>query len=878
MSNSTRKASTISAGLEEWVLNSVDQNLQNLCIKTFLEKNIITVDDLLLNHSCSDIDSFEDIPLALKATLKFAIVQCKNKRKDKRKVEGLYESIDSSISSSNSSSPWSSSDTLSPKRICMTPLSPVSKISNRSFTPNYLYASHCDSSFQSDVQDSLDVSVLEKQFKQLELNELNFSAEQAQTMDLIKQGKNVFITGGAGVGKSFLIREAVSYLENEKRKNVAVLAPTGVAALNVNGQTMHSWFGLGIPRFYKDFARVFGKQAKERIRAAEVLVIDEISMVSGEFLDFFELSITLVRNYEYLLGNDLVDLPVKITKELLRSRWDQRNALSILKPFDGLQIIFVGDFYQLPPVEDDSRNSEVTKYFLNNALNLKNDDDDSDGQYDEENEKDELTQIANDLFGNRGYAFQSFCFERSNIYFCGLNTVFRQTDKNFISILNRIRTGEAMTEEEKSIADRIPRCLPDIIVQGGHSIKATKLFCTNNEKDKLNNAELSKIPPRDPFQYNAIDTYVLDEECMKKIEKRYGKTPEREKRINTLKVILKERSKMFLEKNKVRRKLLLKKNAQVMLLWNINPWEGLANGSRGVVIGFKNCDVHIEEIKGRIETLTARLRSITEIFKYEKMWVSAKEQLETESDIQHNTVLKEEGEKKYIQNLQEKNRLMLILEREFGNDNPLQKAHNRLEKYEESLENLKQYQERDTSVVLPICRFRNRLKKPIIIEPQRSEYPVHRVGITIRTQIPLALAWGITIHKSQGLTLDYMSVSLRKTFADGQAYVALSRATGLDSLAISDGIPNYRLQVSPVVAKFYGLNSAQAVLTTCSTGSIPLWITMKSVCLCKCSQPCKRDVISVEDRRYLQFRCNAVALGYSTVACDYNLVVDELEN
>ena len=188
--------------------------------------------------------------MALKATLKFAIVQCKNKRKDKRKVEGLYESIDSSISSSNSSSPWSSSDTLSPKRICMTPLSPVSKISNRSFTPNYLYASHCDSSFQSDVQDSLDVSVLEKQFKQLELNELNFSAEQAQTMDLIKQGKNVFITGGAGVGKSFLIREAVSYLENEKRKNVAVLAPTGVAALNVNGQTMHSWFGLGIPRFY----------------------------------------------------------------------------------------------------------------------------------------------------------------------------------------------------------------------------------------------------------------------------------------------------------------------------------------------------------------------------------------------------------------------------------------------------------------------------------------------------------------------------------------------------------------------------------------------------------------------------------------------------
>ena len=645
MSDKTAKADTISPGLEEWVLNSVDQNLQNLCIKTFLEKNILTLEELLFNRSCSDIDSFGDIPLALKATLKFAIVQFKNKRKDKRKVEGLYESIDSSISSSNSSSPWSHSGSLSPKRICMTPLSPVSKISNSSFTPNYLYASHCDSSFQSDGQDSLDVSVLEKQFKRLEIDELNFSEEQAKTMGLIKEGKNVFITGGAGVGKSFLTREAVSYLEKEQGKRVAVLGPTGVAALNVNGHTLHSWAGIGVPRLYKDFARVFGKEAKERIRAAEVLVIDEISMVSGELLDFFELSITLVRNYDYLLVNELIDVPVKISKQLLTSRWDQRNALSILKPFDGLQVIFVGDFYQLPPVEEDSRNSEVTNVFLNNALKLNNDDDDSDDRDGEENEKNELSQIENDLFSNRGYAFQSFCFERSNIHFCGLNKVFRQKDKDFIAILNRIRKGEAMTEAEKSIADSIPRYLPDILVQGGHSIKATKLFCTNNEKDKLNNAELSKIPPRDPLKYNALDSYELDEGAMKKISKRYANTPEFEERIDTLKAILKERSKMFLEKNKFRRKLLLKKNAQVMLLWNINPAQGLANGSRGVVVGFKNCDVHIEEIKGRIEALTTRLRDITEIFKFERMLESSNEHLEADSDLQHDAVMNEERKK-----------------------------------------------------------------------------------------------------------------------------------------------------------------------------------------------------------------------------------------
>ena len=121
-----------------------------------------------------------------------------------------------------------------------------------------------------------------------------------------------------------------------------------------------------------------------------------------------------------------------------------------------------------------------------------------------------------------------------------------------------------------------------------------------------------------------------------------------------------------------------------------------------------------------------------------------------------------------------------------------------------------------------------------------------------------------------------MSVSLRRTFADGQAYVALPR-NRVNSLAISDGIPN-PIACQSCCCKFYGINSAQAALNTCSIGSIPLWITMKSVCLCKCNQPCKRDVITVEEKRFLRYHCNAVALGYSTVACDYDLLVDEMDN
>ncbi len=934
--NTFFQQNTISGALDEWISLHINSKIINQCQKAFLENKIFTLEDLLYSKTCKDVESLP-LPESVINTLKNEIM-----KNNKRKARGLYDQSNTSVSSSNSSNSDFWSDTSSPKRICLTPLSPISNISVSSHTPPYFHSLNksdvsYDSSFcissNSGGQDSLSVSQLEMQFKELHIEEVNLSEEQNYAFDLIKQGKNVFITGSGGVGKSLLVREAVTYLKTVKQKEVVVLAPTGIAALNINGKTLHSWAGIGVPRLYKDFGKVWGNDAKERIRRAEVVIIDEISMVSGELLDFFELSLTLVRQYEELKRAGTIDQHVRIDKSLLLSRWDPTNILSSLKPFDGMQIIFVGDFYQLPPVQKDLMKDQVTQRYLNKILEMEEENNNNNDQSDDDDD-DEKAKIADELFGGRGYAFQSYCFEKSKIYFCELKTVFRQKDKLFVAILNRVRRGEKMTNEEQCIVDRIPKMLPDITVQGGHNIKATQLFCTNFEKDKLNNDELSKIPPRLPQEYCAVDKYVLDEKRVNKLREKYTNNisnAQYQNGLQKLKTILTDRSRNFTEKNKFRKKLLLKKSAQIMLLWNLNPEDGLVNGSRGVVIGFKRRDAHIAYLQGKVDALESHLQIILDHGGYDE--VNNQKQSDDDdkdgsqrdrynidsnnlsnrnenqggyidiaeatsklslggtgtSKIQNHTLeVYQDTKTMQIELMKARNNAMIALEKEFGNEMPMEKALKRINKYKQSIENLITFngRENDNNANLPICRFKNRLNKPTVIEPQNIRYEVNHVGTVTRTQIPLALAWGITIHKSQGLTLDYVSVTLRKTFSDGQAYVALSRATGLDSLAISDGLPNYRIQVNPLVGRFYGLNTFNTEPNTCCTTGIPLWDAQKVVYFCKCKKPCKRAVIRANEqnqfntkddnlcKRLIKYNCGS----NSSNCCDYEYIVNELDN
>lgn len=159
---------------------------------------------------------------------------------------------------------------------------------------------------------------------QLEIND-----EFAQAVDLIENSRqHLFITGKAGTGKSTLL----DYCCNHSQKNLVLLAPTGVAALNVKGQTIHRFFGfpvnISVPQIEN---KEFKPRAVRIFKSLETVVIDEASMLRADLLDCIDAFLCL-----YGPEKD--------------------------KPFGGVQMIFVGDLYQLPPVI----NSHEHEFFAQN--------------------------------------------------------------------------------------------------------------------------------------------------------------------------------------------------------------------------------------------------------------------------------------------------------------------------------------------------------------------------------------------------------------------------------------------------------------------------------------------------------------------------------
>lgn len=145
---------------------------------------------------------------------------------------------------------------------------------------------------------------------------------QKDALGLLMMGKNVYLTGPAGSGKTYVLNVYIDYL---KKHNVpvAVTATTGIAATHLNGGTIHSWSGIGIKNHLKprDVSRIITNSSRQaKLQAAKVLIIDEISMF-----------------HSYRL--DIVNHICKIARK------DPR-------PFGGLQVILCGDFFQLPPINE----------------------------------------------------------------------------------------------------------------------------------------------------------------------------------------------------------------------------------------------------------------------------------------------------------------------------------------------------------------------------------------------------------------------------------------------------------------------------------------------------------------------------------------------
>lgn len=233
---------------------------------------------------------------------------------------------------------------------------------------------------------------IEKKENKNRFAHVEISDEFATALDILENRRDhIFLTGKAGTGKSTLLE----YWRTKTQQNIAVLAPTGVAALNVRGQTIHSFFGfrpgitpVGVRKYSKDGGKsLYGK--------LDALVIDEISMVRADLLDCID-------------------------------RFMRLNGKEPGKPFGGVRMIFLGDLYQLPPVltdeEKDYFNDHYSSPYFFSAKVL--------------NDK----RLLGDDFNFR-------IFE--------LNKIYRQKDDEFIDILNKVRENTADEKDLKILNQRL---------------------------------------------------------------------------------------------------------------------------------------------------------------------------------------------------------------------------------------------------------------------------------------------------------------------------------------------------------------------------------------------------------------------------------------
>jgi ATP-dependent DNA helicase PIF1 len=390
--------------------------------------------------------------------------------------------------------------------------------------------------------------------------------QQRKAYNAIVDGKNIFLTGGGGVGKSYIIK--TFYNNYNQYKKIGITSTTGVSAIILGGTTLHSYLGIGLGEENIDtlyFKIKRNARAKRNWIMTDVLIIDEVSMLKPELFDKLEQLGRLIRHNDH--------------------------------PFGGIQIVLSGDFLQLPCIKSES------------------------------------------------FVFESQSWSKIIHQTHYLKEIVRQTDKTFAEILNKIRKGIIDNEVKSLLNSRI-----GVSLENEYKIEPTKLFCKNLNVDRVNDENLQKFIEK----YGEVYEY--------QIEYKFNKDLNNE----------------LIEKHKknlnIPDSIQLTLDCQVMLTINLDLLSELANGSRGIVVGFED---------------------------------------------------------------------------EF-----------------------------------PLIQFANGIKRKIIYHTVEIED--NGKIIFSYTFLPLKLAWAVSIHKSQGSTLDLVTTNLKDVFEYGQAYVALSRVKTLDGLCIED--------------------------------------------------------------------------------------------
>jgi ATP-dependent DNA helicase PIF1 len=260
--------------------------------------------------------------------------------------------------------------------------------------------------------------------------DLRITEEFRNGLDLLeKTNESLFITGKAGCGKSTLLNYFVSTTEKE----VVVLAFTGLAAINVEGETIHSFFGF--PLGFIDSTRIKPKNdLVSKLKSVDTIVIDEVSMVRADMIDAMD-------------------------KALQVNRGDSR-------PFGGVQMVFIGDLYQLPPIVGKDIEEIYYKYY------------------------------------KTPFFFSAEVFLLYQIPYLNLETIHRQKDDKFIDILNSVR------ERSKDLYTVLEGLNDNVLLGKGALIKEmvekdTICITTTNKKSKeINDYFLDKLKT-EGFTYGA---------------------------------------------------------------------------------------------------------------------------------------------------------------------------------------------------------------------------------------------------------------------------------------------------------------------------------------------------------------------------------------
>lgn len=296
-------------------------------------------------------------------------------------------------------------------------------------------------------EDQREEDVISRAKKNAEKGGVTFTEDYERFMvEFFVRRRNMLLTGKAGTGKSTLLKTCVFPEMQYEGLNFAVCASTGVTAAPLQGRTLHSWLGIGLgPRFgqgphdnvmalrpeevakiHADALRDWDNSSsrfmgvRKRVSAAEVIVIDEISMIGGTAL------------------LDYVDL-------VLRELGDPD------RPFGGKQMLFCGDFLQIPP---------VTKGHLGSTSD---------------------------------WAFKCRSWKEASVLPLLLRKIYRQSDPDYVSLLNHIRDGRALEREHKQYLQQFVD--KQAYLTDAEKVRMTYLVATNREADLINSRHRTLLPP-----------------------------------------------------------------------------------------------------------------------------------------------------------------------------------------------------------------------------------------------------------------------------------------------------------------------------------------------------------------------------------------------